>query len=437
MTFSFKTILAGGLDANVLKNPIQSQLGALTSMTSGIGNIPSSLPEVATAMAQLNTLAATASAYVQAEMQILKTKLPMMAAASRLETAAQALDGKSVGTGATDLLAGATQGITNIGPLMQQAVAAVTGQFDQIGGLLAGVPGANPQAKLTAFAASVPPMQIPDPADPTGNTLIDNPAYLSFASTNAGTLSGLAGVSGNMTASIGGALTSLAGFQAADAAAATAGIGKLRDLAFANFCAQAQPPAVRDVLDKFTNRPTSDSYVEKQVMRSATTAQNQTIEQSGGEKYCRLPTARQPNDNASAATRQEQPQAKLTEAQLAEYKQVLVAASETLFTWKEQINAKWKAIGDWKAPRNYDAIKADAQANPNDAAKQSAYQALKDELINSDVFKDYDADSKAYNKALSRQKADIDRYNNARDGLIATLTAATETFGNIAMAVLK
>lgn len=434
MAFNLADVFNNGATSSIVSNPISTSLSSLTSSTSGISGLNPATGSIGSAISAVNSLISSAQNYMTTEIENLKTKLPIMAAVHSMSKSVLPLGGTNPGINADSLLSGATQGITQLGPMMQTVSSSVGSSISGISGQLTGVSGNTPQEKLMNFSASVPPATI---LSGDNITYITNPAYTTFLSTNAGKITGLNSIASSINSSISSTTSFLSGVAASETSSTQAGVSKLRDMAFAKFSSSTQPPAVQSIMDKFVTPPSSSTQVDSLIM-AASRQKSRVIAESSAPSVSKIPTNVQTAEaGTSAPTVQSTDLKTMSDTDLAAYRTTLVQQNTQLKTWKDRVTSKQVTVDSWKASVNYEQIKRDYLADTSNSDNKAAYFTLRDQLSSSSMYQDYFADATAYNSACKRMKEDVDAFNRATESGGPSLIAGIANFGALALAVLN
>lgn len=430
---SLLDVYNNGATSSIISNPVSGAISSINSMASGIGSLNPALGSIATSLPSITALTSSVSNYMNAELENLKTKLPILSAVHKLNKSAAPLAGIQAGTEVDSITSGATQGITTLGPMMSSVQNSLSSSFTEISSALTGVAGSTPQEKLANFSASVPPATI---KAGDGVTDITNPAYTSFMSTNASKINGLNNASSSITSTIGSATSSLASIQSTEQASLQQGIGKLKDMAFAKFASSTQPPAIQSIMDKFITPPTSATAVDSRIMNAAASKNRSVTEAVApitNKPLARLPTVEAGVVPPTAPTTSRQG---MSVEELASNRATLIEADEQLKSWKVRIAEKLQVINTYKSSVNYEEIKASYLNDTGNESKKSAYFTLRDELKNSQSYQDYLVDTTAYNDACKRHLSDMNTLLKALEVGSPSLTSGTASFGPLTLSVL-
>ena len=370
----------------ISKMPSLGQLGEMTGASK--------------AFTAVTEMAEGAKVAIAAEMESLKTKLPVMSAASNIENAPKALSGVMPSIAPPALLEQATSMITSIGPIMENAKATIAAHVNTVLGAAVsagfGSPTDTPHAKLAAFAAAVPPQTIV-----VDGIAQPNPAYATFQSTHTGTISSISTAAGSLhtpavlnedgsvktpasgvIADVGDMLSKA---QGAGKVAMDMGVSLLKDMAFAKFASSNQSAAVQNILAKFVSPPSATAQVERVHLSIGGLAQSKVNNEVTPAPY--TTPARQTSIQDLRVTNPPNPPAVDAPADPV-WKQMWSNAfdADVRTTIKldryaaDNVAPRRKVLEKWKADTNYGAIKAAAVDNPSDADKQYAYNTLKAQL---------------------------------------------------------
>ena len=436
MTFSLSDVISGGATSSIMTNPITAHAAALSTLTSGIPPLSDSLG-MNTALTGLNSMIASATSFMASEMESLKTRLPFMSAADSLAKTAIGLSGVSPGTNASSGLAAATRSITEMGPLVANAVTSFSGHFSNIGSALssAGISGSTPQAQLANFSAMVPPATI---LDPTTHLQVTNPAYTSFMSAHAATLGSLSTVSSDMGTSASTVTSSITSMQSDAASATSAGASSLKDLAFAKFAMRPQPPAVQNILNQFVSTPGAQAQVESDILKGRSIVQNaQTASASSVAPNDSAVSSQTADPSISPNAPPTSDTTNITPTSSASYKATLATEKAQVDDIYNQWRSHIAICKSWQVSNNWAAVKKDATDNPTDQVKQDALTALRNLMHSQPDYIAAVALEIPSQQANARYQQDLDAYNKVVDGDYSGLIASTIAIGAFVIACLK
>lgn len=419
--------------AGAMKSPIADQVSALASNGSGSSLASGVFSSAGSAMADVQALASSAQAHMASKMASAYVQMPIMAAVERQEKSALSLSGIRPGTTAGGSLSSAFQTMTDLPGILASAQSSIAGHMSAMAAALpSGTAGSTTEQKLANFAATAPAQTIDDPANPGHQ--ITNPAYTSWLSSNSTTINSVQSSAASMAGVAAANSSTLTSMISAENASISGGIATLKERAFANFCASgSHPPAVRNILNKFVEPPSAQTYVSQdlvqqgQVANSAIATSQEPIRPAVPNWEVKASTT--PAPEASTQT--------VPIADLEHYNSLMTDNYVTLSNSTTTNDQLMAALTARKREMNYDAVKQDAVDNPGDSAKQALYQQYKTQIMADPAFTNYDAHSKAHNKAMARNALSKQVFQKYRDGGCPQgINTGTETFGTITINTL-
>lgn len=381
-----------------IKNSVGDSLADITTQSATLGSI-GSLPGLDGIPAVIDAMKASVQAKWTAMLAQLPVALPLLKAVHVHEKKMEMIDGGISSSAASSTFDSYFGSMDAIKSAMSSLGTSVTSAISSMGSAavgIAGVSGTGPAA-ITSLAAHLPSQTIPDPSSP-GST-ITNPAYTSFMSTNGTAIGSLTTTATGMSSLVASTKATVEGhFAAADGAYAS-GIGKLKGMAFAQFCAMPQPPPVRDVISKTvvtTSIPRVDDIAQVQRTGSgwlgsqtvAVTREQPAVAAVNPELCGAKPIV---SATAYVPTQSSLSQLHAIRDQIDSQHTVLQTASDSadeagaaLSTWMKSVNyaeAKNNRVAD---PDTYAALSAQASLQPSYAQvkqRMAIYNAEKAKLL--------------------------------------------------------
>ena len=376
MTIDLKTIYQQGATSTLLQNPVTSQLDALQSTTSGLNDL-SKLGSIKQGLDAVAALKTQASDYVTQSLEALKTKLPLMSAASTLEQKMKVLDGVAPGTGASTSFSASMSGLTSIKDKLQSVTSSINSTMTS---LTSGLGGGDVKAKLNSLAAQAPSPTIPDPNNPSQT--ITNPAYTTFVSANSAEFSAMNSAGQSALSSAISSASSITAAAQAEAAQVASGVTKLKDMAFADFLSRPHPPEVKNLIGQFVAPLPTSVRVEKDIINSAKVGSesNSNVPVTGTSATPLTSVAPLLKENLQEAPYPATDTTAITPQLLAQMKDALKVNGAVIDSMNSEIESRKAVLQAWKDSVGYDGVKQQSVDNPENAEYKAAYESLRAQL---------------------------------------------------------
>lgn len=411
MTFSIIDVVKEGASASsLIKDPaapylteIQQLAGSSTEFTGDVGGIK-------TALQGLGPLSGIISSYVSQELENLKTKLPILAASSRLEKAADAASGRISTDSPTALFAQATEGIHTLQDKLESIKTSITSALESAASSLTDVAGSTTLEKMKNFSNQAPSATIPDPGNPSQS--IPNPAYATFLSSNPEKVGGLTASASSLSSTVAGATSDFQGVASRESAALSQSTAKLKDFAFAKFVTQNKPPEVQALIAKFTNPPTAANFVEEQTLsqqdslrRQANAASAPAANVAQSVEFATYG----PSGNAPAP---QVPVAEVVSTPPVDRKGKIVLSSERMQEWAEHIKTYRRTVMEpWWDSQGLTAYYRAVIADPSNKETLSAWEQASASLKDTEPHKSYVESREALRSVWSQVTKTIVSHN--------------------------
>lgn len=369
--------------ATSIVSNVQAHAASLQSLTGTMGGLAASLPALSSAGSAVTGMAGAAQDAMAGLIAKLPIALPAMKAVHLLEKKVEMAGGGIAGSSASATFSSYFGSFAAIESKMADLATSAAASLNGISATAASIPGvtgATPQAIFSSLAAAVPPAQIPDPNN--AGAMMTNPAYTDFRAAHGAALTSMESASSALSGSAADGQSYITGQAAAADGLLKSGVGKLKALSFAQFCATPQPAAVTGVITQLVVPANIPKATDLDVVTrssakwtsSQTRAPDRPVFDVGNDK---IPTG-SPMAIADGYTpgAADIPKINALSAQIDQVRADGAAAAKAA-------DALYATEKDWLAQVNFNALKNNRDRSPEDKA---AYEAVKAQALARPTF---------------------------------------------------